>query len=240
MAHDPLHNLPPPARFEPASPLHDTRLSYLDGQRDEREFSKAHRHSARIGYLKFVLLFVASIMVFGSIFYAWIFTATPHNISIGSASVRDGKLVMQDPAMSGFDRNQRPFQLNARQAVQQIDRPSVVELVAIDANLPMRKSSSANVKAANGVYDSEQELLYLRDDILVTTAEGMIIKLLEADINLKNGTMQSQAPVEINTEDTRLTAETMRVEDNGAVIVFQDNVRMRIVPTRKSSGASDR
>ena len=118
-----------------------------------------------------------------------------------------------------------------------MNNPDIVELVKIDAKLPMDATSFANVDANSGTYDTKGETLKLHDDIVIKGARGMDIYLNDADIDMKSGSMISNNPVKVLSKDANISADSVKVEDNGKRIVFQNRVKMTI--TRPVRPASD-
>ena len=217
-----------PTNQAPVDPQPTAPAPKFANQRSEQDFQIASRHSNRISILKKALPLAAIILVVGFGASAMISFVPNVDVKIGSSSLEDGKLVMKQPKMSGFDKNNRPYDVTATRAIQDLKTPSIIVLEAIDALVPMDAKNMADVTADDGVYNSDTEKLVLRNNVFIKGARGMDIKLEEANINMKTGTMESSKPVTVTSEDTDLTADSVIVEDNGARIVFKNRVRMTI------------
>ena len=200
-------------------------------RRDDKHFDVAHKHSRRVKFLKKALPIsaVSVVVIFvGSIFFS---STQFGNLSIESADFIDGKLVMKSPTMAGFDSRERPYDVKADRAIQDPKAPAVVSLEGINALVPVDDKSNARIIAAKGVYDSEKETMTLEDDILVTGARGMEIKLRSANIDMKSGSLLSSEPVSVRSNNTQISANSVQVRDNGNDILFQNRVRMTIQPS---------
>ena len=200
-------------------------------RRDDKQFDTAHKHSRRVKFLKKALPIsaVSVVVIFiGSIFFS---STQFGNLSIESADFIDGKLVMKSPTMAGFDSRERPYDVKADRAIQDPKAPAVVSLEGINALVPVDDKSNARIIAAKGVYDSEKETMTLEDDILVTGARGMEIKLRSANIDMKSGSLLSSEPVSVRSNNTQISANSVQVRDNGNDILFQNRVRMTIQPS---------
>ena len=68
----------------------------------------------------------------------------------------------------------------------------------------------------------------MRKEITVRGARGMDIDLVDAQIDLKAGTLVSTNPVEVRSKTATLQADEIRVENSGERIVFTNRVRMTI------------
>jgi len=196
--------------------------------RGERDFARARRHSTIVRGLKGILPIcaIAIVVVFGA---STLLSFNPiEEVSIDSAGLKDGKLVMEKPKMAGFDKNNRPYDVTASQAIQDLTRPGIVELKAIDARLPMDATSFAEIDAKTGFYDTNKETLLLKDDVVIKGARGMDILLKDANIDMKSGSMKSDNPVKVTSDDANISADSVQVKENGKRIVFKNRVKMTI------------
>ena len=206
----------------------------LDGQpeiankRSTRDFNRARRHSLLVAVLKKILP-IGAVAITVSFAASAILSYSPvSDVSIGGAALKDGKLVMNAPKMAGFNKENRPYDVKASKAIQDLDKPGLVELELIDARLPMDATTFADVDANSGTYDTNNEKLNLRDNVLIKGARGMDIQLMDADIDMKSGSLVSSNPVQVTSPDTDITADSVQVEDNGKRIIFKKRVKMTI------------
>ncbi|MEL6505168.1 MAG: LPS export ABC transporter periplasmic protein LptC [Pseudomonadota bacterium] len=201
--------------------------------RSARDFRTARRHSGLVKMMKFILPTCAFLIVgaFGTM-SAMNFVPGIKNIE-GTIGLENGQLVMDKPKMAGFDKNERAYEVQAQKAIQDLAKPGIVELKSIDATVPMGTSAFADVVAGSGTYDTRNEKLNLRDQVEVQGARGMNIRLEEADIDMKTGTLISSKPVFVDTEDAKVTADSVTVLEEGKRILFKNRVKMTITRTPK-------
>ena len=57
----------------------------------------------------------------------------------------------------------------------------------------------------------------------------MDISLQDANIDIKTGIMESDNPVNVQSKNTNISADSVRVEDGGERILFNNRVKMTIV-----------
>lgn len=205
-----------------------------DRGRSAREFARARRHSRLVAVLKIGLPLLAAVIVAGGLAVTWLARYLPDNVSIRSTSIDDGRIVMEDPRMSGFDKNDRPYSMIARRAFQSLDGGGI-DLEAVRANVAAGAGSTADIAAAKGHYDAGAQTLKLTGGVKVDTSDGMSVLLDAADIDLAGGNMTSPGPVHIATQNQTIEAGSLRVQDGGKVLSFGRKVRMTLLP---SSGAS--
>ena len=201
----------------------------------DRRFAQARRHSALVTVLKWSLpaLAVAIVLAFA---IRTVTSGVFEEASLtGGIGLADGKLVMDAPVMKGFDKNNRPYDVVARKATQDLSSPKVVALDAIDARVPVGTNGFANVDAEHGIYDTANETLELSRRIEVRGLNGVDMDLTQASIDMKAGTMTSTEPVQVRQGKSSINAGTMLVKENGKRIVFGGGrVRMVIDQAAKS------
>ena len=217
-----------------SGPLHHALATHppipvLANARDETDYNLAKRHSRHVRILKRVLPMCAVLIALLFVLSAGLSFSPISEVSIDKAELRQGKLVMERPKMAGFDKNNRPYDVKAQKAIQDLTKPGTVELEVIDARLPMDTSSYADLDAQSGVYDTSTEKLLLRDTVSIKGARGMDFLLKDADIDIRTGSMQSDKPVKVTSPNTQISAESIKVEDNGRRILFKDRVKMTII-----------
>ncbi len=224
-----LHIAPVPVDLQPVPlPENASNAPQQANRRDDRDFSRARRHSRMVRGLR-QLLPISALVVIGIFIGSTLFTYSPvSELSIDSAGLKDGKLVMEQPKMAGFDKNNRPYDVSATKAIQDVSKPGMIELVSIDAKLPMDATSFADVDAQIGFYDTNNETLVLKKDVTIKGARGMDILLEEANFNMKTGGMTSDMPVVVNSKDINISADSVSVEKGGQRIVFKKRVKMTI------------
>jgi lipopolysaccharide export system protein LptC len=207
-------------------------LDFVSRARTVDDFDRARRHSRRVAFLKFGLPVFAALAVVGIVgAFFWSAASLP-SINLGATKIEDGKLVMDNPQLNGFDQKKRPYSLAARKAIQDATHPTRITLEEITASLPM-DTGVAKVVAGNGFYDADAQTLKLGGSVSLDTEDGMSIRLDDADIDIGAGEMKTVNTVMVDTGRAVVNALGLTVEDKGARIVFESRVRMTIRPEGK-------
>ena len=191
-------------------------------------FQAAQRHSTRVKILK-IGLPVAAIVV-GAVFSWFTFLATPAStvkVNLGDG-LEDGKLVMSNPNLNGFTKENRPYNLTATKAVQHVKNEGIITLEGISAKLPVGAENLATINAQNGIYDNVNGRMKLVGEFVVTTTDGLIAKMSSADVNIATGQIMTDNPVDIQSGSTHIQANKMQVQSSGDVVVFEDEVHLTI------------
>lgn len=215
------------------------RIDFLAGQRDVKAFNKAINHSSRVRLLRVLFPVTAILMIFGiGGAYYWKSIGTP-TFTVQSTSFDNGNMVMKNPVIKGVDEENRPYELTAKEAVQNTKELTKIELLEINAIVPMEGSSFAKITAGNGLYDSEAKTLLLGGEVDILSDDGMRIILQDADIDIGAGNMFTNNPVIMSSPQAKISADSVAIENNGDSIIFNKNVKMTLYPKSiKSAQAS--
>ncbi len=203
------------------------------GGTETRAFAEAARHSARVRFLRKAIPIAcggALVVVFIARFLNP-FAGLEGEVSVASTALQGSKLMMEHPKLSGFKKDSKAYEVTADAAIQDIRKPSIVELAKPVARIEMDKGSWANLSAVIGIYDTTTEKLRVDRDVLVKTDSGFEMRLLNADIDFKAGTVATADPADVVLPNGWVKSDRMNILDNGKVAVFEGNVRSEFRPS---------
>jgi lipopolysaccharide export system protein LptC len=151
-------------------------------------------------------------------------------VDLGSLVVSGTKIMMQQPRIAGFTRDNRRYDLTAQAAGQDLTKPDMVELQGIHAAMEMQQDAVFEMTAQNGLYNSKTELLVLSNNIVVTSTNGYEAQLSEAELDIRAGKIVSEKPVVVKTSTLNINANRMEVSDGGDVMRFERGVTVLLLP----------
>ncbi len=212
-------------------------LDFIGRERDIGDFRRAVKHSNRVELLKYLLPIIGMIIIALIMAALILRPKLPIEISIGDTGIEDGKLVMSNPKLDGFDPQNRPYSVEALRAIQSIENPTLVHLEKIKAKLPMNDSMWANITAGNGSFDVTHKKLELGGGVSVITTDGIRLELKDAYMDLKAGTMITDRAISFTSENASISSQSLKVYDNGDRIVFETNGVLIIRPSAMKSAA---
>lgn len=192
-------------------------------------FGAARRHTRMVRALRFAIPVGAVVAMIGMI-------AVPvamrwsgvESVSVASVGISDGKVRMQTPKLSGYRKDNRPYEVTAVSALQEIRNPTQVELQTLTARLQTQQEGWVTVNSRTGYFNTQSEKLQLHEDVRILTEQGYDIRMNTADVDFKAGTVQSKDPVKVILGTTTVDADTLDVKDNGAMISFAGRVKVLI------------
>jgi len=159
---------------------------------------------------------------------------------LGKLVINGTKVTMQQPRLTGFTIDSRPYEFTAKSAEQDITKLDLMELHQIQAKIEMEDKSIVNITANTGDYDMKTEMLILHDNIYLVSTTGYEARLSEAAIDVHKGTVLSERPVWVKLVNGVINAKRLEVINSGEVIRFGGGVAMTVQPDRIPTQASDR
>jgi lipopolysaccharide export system protein LptC len=205
--------------------------AYLAGM--EARFAVAARHSRMVRALRIAVPAAVILAMMGvvavSIFNPFRMLLPKLPVDMGNLVVSGTKVTMESPHLSGFSTDQRPYEVWAKAAIQDLADPDHVELVVPRAKVVMEDKSTVTMDARTGYYDSKQQLLDLRKDIFLQSSTGYEARLSQASVDINKGTVTSDEHVDVKLLNGTLTSDKLRILNSGEVVRFEGNVVMNLI-----------
>src|SRR5215831_1780152 len=228
------------ARNDPEAPRAYWTMSRGDA---DRAFRAARRHSRLVRILRIAIpctvAFALGIITLMTYLNPLRMLAKLP-INIDNLVVSGTKVTMEQPHLSGFTSDARAYELVADTAAQDMTKPDIVELRNIRAKVQMQDKSNMEMTAVTGVYDSKGETLKLAREIVLNTPEYQG-RLSEALVDIRNGNVVSDHPVEVKFLQGTLNANRLNIYVSGALLRFHGGVVMDMTlnntATNPGSGA---
>jgi lipopolysaccharide export system protein LptC len=158
---------------------------------------------------------------------------------LGSLVIRGTKVTMQQPKLSGYTADSRPYQFTAKTADQDITKPDLMELHQIEANIKMQDDSTVNVVSDSGTYNVKSQMLTLNEAVHLVSSGGYDVRLNQAVIDVQKGNVVSDQPVSVKLTNGEINAKRLEVTEGGGVIRFSGGVSTTFVPAHDSSRANE-
>lgn len=204
----------------------------------DARYARARRHSRRVRQLRIVvpvLVAGALLTIVGfSLFNPFrILAQLP--IDLTKLAVSGTKITMDSPHLAGFTPDQRPYELWAKSAVQDVTNPTNVELNELRAKVQMEDKTGITMDARSGLFDTKSQLLNLKDRIFLQSSTGYEARLTQAAVDIAGGTVSSDEPVAVKLLNGTLDAQRLRITENGALVRFEGGVSMILIPEDSSA-----
>jgi lipopolysaccharide export system protein LptC len=198
----------------------------------EARFAVAARHSRMVRILRIavpgaVALSLAAIIGI-SIFNPFRMLKAALPLDMSNLVVSGTKITMEKPHLSGFTPDQRPYEMWATTAVQDVTDPDHVELNKLRTKLLMQDGSTVFLDSLTGLFDNKAQTLELHKDIHLTTTTGYEAWLTQAHVDMAKNTVDSDQHVDVKLTNGTLSSDRLHIVNGGEVIIFEGNVVMHL------------
>lgn len=202
-----------------------------EGSAEGAAYAAALRHSTRVRFLKRAIPLGAFVSI-ALVAFVGLFDPFGRlgGLELGPISLSGTKITMEAPKLTGFRQDARPYEVTAVSAVQDVRKPTIVELKELRARIGLDGERTARLEAATGIYDTQNEKLVLKEAVRVKSDAGYEAWLKSADVDFKAGTVVSREPVRVTMTGGSIEADTLDLRDGGKIIVFQGRVRTVFTP----------
>jgi lipopolysaccharide export system protein LptC len=207
----------------------------------DRVFRAAVRHSRYVRILRVAVPVAVVVALAGGVAFSVllkplrVLSGVP--VDLGSLVVSGTKIMMQQPRLAGFTRDNRRYDMVARAAAQDLTKPDMVELHGVHATMEMKDNVTFETTAKDGLYNAKTEQLTLSQDIVVTSSSGYQAFLNEAVLDVKAGKIVSDKPVEVKTASWTINANRMEVTESGDLMRFERGVSVTLLLDSATTGA---
>ena len=186
----------------------------------------ASRHTARVRFLRRAMI-VGSVLAVSVIAIVVIFDPFRHlplGFSVSSVGVEGTIVTMESPKISGLRPDGGAYAITARQGVQDITKPSIMELRDVDATVGMIDTTSSRITADHGVYDSKVDLMTLTGHARIKNTSGYDLVMRSALMNFKTGVFSSSERVKVDVSGGTISSDQLEGTDDGHKVSFAGGV----------------
>lgn len=198
----------------------------------EARFAAASRHSRMVRFLRVAVPGAVCLAMAGvigiSIFNPFRMLMPKLPIDMGNLVVSGTKITMESPHLSGYTGDQRPYELWAKTAVQDVTNPDLVELNKLRTKLLLQDGSTVFMDSLTGLFDNKQQTLDLHKDIFLQTTTGYEARLTQAFVDLVRNTVDSDEHVDVKLTNGTVSSDRLRITGGGELIIFEGNVVMHL------------
>jgi len=198
----------------------------------EARFAIAARHSRMVRILRIavpaaVVLSMAAV-VGVSVFNPFRMLMPKLPLDMGNLVVSGTKITMESPHLAGYTADQRPYEMWAKTATQDVTDPDHVELKTLRAKLLTEDQSTVLLDARTGLFDNKAQTLDMHKDIFLQTSTGYEARLSQAFVDMVKNTVTSEEHVDVKLTNGTLSSDRLRVYGGGELVRFEGHVVMNL------------
>lgn len=203
-----------------------------------RAFRAAATHSARVKWLRRLILIGAVLTSIGVVWYSWFRSIDigQTHFSLESIGISGDKVTMEHPVLTGVRRDGKPYEVIADAGVQNPHDPTRTELTRLNARLRLSDDSEMRVLGDKGMYNSDSQTLDLSGNVHIKGAT-YDLAMKSAAMNFKTNALTSTEPVRLDFSNGWVSADSMTMAENGVQITFLGNVQSQFRPAADDGAA---
>ncbi len=126
---------------------------------------------------------------------------------------------------TGMDNTQKPFEVNATNALQDEANADLVHLDGVQGKFFRVEGKETSVASNKANYNVKTKALDLSGQVVLEEPGRFTAKLESATVDLDGKAMESKGPVTVDIPGGKVEANSMVVDRGGVHIVFSGNVR---------------
>lgn len=204
----------------------------------QKEIESLTRSFRRHSIFIFILKFVLPLTALGLAALLFIYPALSGKAKKLVLVAQEVKNIKpgEDPAMInpkflGVDSKNQPYQINAKQAVQ--EKTGILVLEDVTADMTLEDGKWLSVVAHNGRYDAKNQWISLDDDVNIFMIDEKSntyqVTAKDTYIDLAASTMKSDNPVRLQSTLMNFTAQNFILDNKKEKITFKGPVKLIIL-----------
>lgn len=139
-------------------------------------------------------------------------------------------LSMTNPRYEGFGKDGMSYTFTAKTADPDLTNPNVVTLHGISGEIYQADKTRTDVTATRGVFDNNESVLELYEQIDVVSQSGLKAKLTRATILAKEDLLTSPEPVEVEFPSGTVRSKQMTLRQKAREATFTEDVAVELTP----------
>ena len=150
-------------------------------------------------------------------------------VDMGNLVVSGTKITMELPHLSGFSPDQRPYELWAKAAIQDLTDPDHVELKTLRTKVLMEDKSTVTMDARTGLFRQQAADARPAQGYLPAVLHRLRGQTLAGLCRHEQGHGDVGRHVDVKLLNGTLSADRLRIIDGGEVVRFEGNVVMNLI-----------
>lgn len=188
--------------------------------------ARAQRAASRARRAPYVSGFFALIMLgFLAVFLYQTGTFDNNPATIEETDVPADKVTVSHSTITGLDRQNQPYAISARTAIQDKDKPNFIALDSVSGSVKRGNGDPVIFQSKQGLYDSDVKTLDLEHDVVITSEGRFTARMDKAHIIVGEKRLTSSVPVSVEMSSGTIDANGVEITNDGNNIKFLNGVR---------------
>lgn len=129
--------------------------------------------------------------------------------------------------VAGFDHQQQPYKISAKEGFQDKDQPNLVHLEQLVGTFQKNSGKTYDLASDKGLYDTKTREIDLTGNVRITEPGRMTATMSKAHVVIETKALDTDVPVEVVADNAHINAGGMKISDDGQTILFLNGVKAR-------------
>lgn len=131
--------------------------------------------------------------------------------------------------VTGFDREQQPYEIAASEGFQDKDQPNLVHLQDLTGSFRKLSGKTYEIAAETGLYDTKTKMMDLSGHVRIIEPGRLTATMSKAQVQVDRKSLDTDVPVEVvmDNGNSHINAGGMKISDDGKTILFLNGVKAR-------------
>ena len=157
----------------------------------------------------------------------------PKEKPISAVVENPDQITSYDSTVSGVDRDNQPFELKAKRGWRDKAKSELTHMETVHATFRKPSGEAYNMKSQTAQYDEKSKAFDLNGSVEIVQDGRFTARMEKARVMVEDKTMTSDVPVEVRFGDSTISANGLKMTDDGANIVFLNGVKARFTAPPK-------
>ena len=128
-------------------------------------------------------------------------------------------------SFSGIDENSKPFLVNAQEGVQDKSIETLMHLKTVSGSFTRKNGGEVKVQSDQAEYEVRNKDLKLVGNVRFEEPGRYVALLSSAQVNLNRQQISTKDPVQVQTANARVSADSMETSDDGKIVRLKGHVK---------------
>jgi lipopolysaccharide export system protein LptC len=144
---------------------------------------------------------------------------------VDTGKAQKEEVMVSGSRFTGFDKEQRPFSVTARNAIQDETDSGKVRLQDVAAEIERKSGKEISISSQRALYDANAKTIDLEGGVTISSTEGITAKMEKAQVKIDEHRLVSEVPVVVAHPRGTIRSNGLEIIDDGARILFFNGVK---------------
>ncbi len=140
-------------------------------------------------------------------------------------SLPPDQVTVTDSTITGLDKQQKPYSISARTAVQDKEKPNFINLDEVTGATNRSNGDAITFQSRKGLYNSDVKTLDLETDVVIKSEGRFTARMDKAHVVVAEKRLTSNVPVAVELSTGTINANGVEITNDGNNILFLNGVK---------------